>query len=91
MAGAANPDGEGRVPNITAHSDGMAEWSLSDIAYFFQSGLTPDFDTAGGSMVDVQENLAQLSESDRKVMAHSATEKHSATGAAATDVAIRPG
>ena len=69
LAGAPSPDGEGNVPNITPHDDGLASWSESDIAYYLESGFTPDFDTAGGSMVKVQENLARLPDSDRKAIA----------------------
>lgn len=69
MAGAPNPDGEGRVPNITPAKDGLAGWSENDIAYYLESGFTPDYDTVGGSMVDVQENMALLPESDRKAIA----------------------
>ncbi len=69
LAGAPNPDGEGRVPNITPHADGLSSWSESDIAYYLESGFMPDFDTVGGSMVEVQENMARLPESDRKAIA----------------------
>lgn len=69
LAGAPNPDGEGRVPNITPHDDGLGSWSESDIAYYLESGFTPDFDTVGGSMVKVQENFALLPETDRKAIA----------------------
>ena len=68
LAGGPNPDGEGRVPNITPHADGLGSWSESDIAYYLESGFTPDFDTVGGSMVKVQEHLALLPESDRKAI-----------------------
>ncbi|MAS03218.1 MAG: cytochrome C [Ahrensia sp.] len=68
LAGAPNPDGEGRIPNIT--SDGtIADWSEADIAYYLESGFTPDFDSVGGSMVDVQENMAKLPASDREAIA----------------------
>lgn len=69
LAGAPNPDGEGRVPDITPHEEGLGDWSLADIAYYFESGLTPDYDTSSGSMVEVQENLAQLNAADRKAIA----------------------
>lgn len=69
LAGAPNPDGEGNVPNITPHKNGLSEWSEGDIAYYLASGFTPDFDTVGGSMVEVQENMAQLSEEDREAIA----------------------
>jgi len=69
LAGAPNPDGEGRVPNITPHEKGLADWPHSDIEYYLESGLTPDFDTVGGSMVDVQENMSRLPAEDRAAIA----------------------
>lgn len=69
LAGAPNPDGEGRIPNITPSKSGLADWSASDIEYYLSSGFTPDFDTVGGSMVKVQENMAQLSAEDRAAIA----------------------
>ena len=59
FAGGPNPEGEGWVPNIT--QKGLAEWSAKDIAYFLETGQTPDGDTAGGSMVRVIRNTSQLS------------------------------
>jgi len=69
LAGAPNPDGEGWVPNITPQEDGLADWSANDIAYYLATGFTPDFDTVGGSMVEVQENLARLPDADRAAIA----------------------
>ena len=69
LAGGPNPDGEGRVPNITPHQDGLKSWSAPDIAYYLESGFMPDYDTVGGSMVEVQENIARLPDSDRKAIA----------------------
>ncbi|MEM9403239.1 MAG: cytochrome c [Pseudomonadota bacterium] len=69
LAGASNPDGPGRIPNITPGAADIADWSESDLAYYFESGFTPDWDTVGGSMVAVQENLARLSDADRRAIA----------------------
>jgi mono/diheme cytochrome c family protein len=69
LAGGPNPDGEGRVPNITSHGDGLGSWPESDITYYLETGFTPDFDTVGGSMVKVQEHLALLPEADREAIA----------------------
>ena len=69
LAGGANPDGEGRVPNITPHPDGLAEWSERDIVRYLKSGFTPDYDTVGGSMAEVQENLARLPDADLEAIA----------------------
>lgn len=67
FAGGPNPDGEGFVPNITQKR--MSEWSAKDFAYFLESGMTPDGDTAGGSMARVIRNTSQLSPEDRAAMA----------------------
>jgi mono/diheme cytochrome c family protein len=69
LAGARSPDGKGRIPNITSGAGGLAEWSAADIAYYLETGFTPDFDTAGGTMVEVQENMAMLSGDDRAAIA----------------------
>lgn len=69
LAGAPNPDGEGRVPNITPHPDGIAAWSETDIAYALETGFTPDFDSLGGSMAAVVRNLSQLTDEDRRAIA----------------------
>lgn len=69
LAGAPNPEGAGRVPNITPGGDNISQWSAADIAYYLESGFTPEFDTVGGSMVAVQENIAKLSGEDRAAIA----------------------
>ena len=69
LAGAPDPEGEGRVPNITPGGKDTSDWSEKDIAWYLKSGFTPDFDTVGGSMVDVQENLAKLPDEDRAAIA----------------------
>ena len=69
LAGAPNPEGRGRVPNITPAGKSLSGWSAGDISYYLESGFTPEFDTVGGSMVAVQENMAQLSKADRDAIA----------------------
>ena len=69
LGGADNLDGAGRIPNITTGGKTIASWSEGDIAYYLESGFTPDFDTVGGSMVAVQENLAHLPAEDRQAIA----------------------
>ena len=69
MTGAPNPNGEGSVPNITPHADGLGSWSQRDISYYLESGFAPDFDSVGGSMVEVQENMARLTAADRDAIA----------------------
>jgi mono/diheme cytochrome c family protein len=69
-AGGPNPTGEGSIPNLTQHPNGLADWSEGDIAYLLETGNKPDFDTVGGDMGLVVRNMAQLSGDDRKAMAH---------------------
>lgn len=69
LGGAPSLDGEGRVPNITPAGKDIRSWSAADIAYYLESGFTPEFDTVGGSMVAVQENLAMLPAEDRAAIA----------------------
>jgi mono/diheme cytochrome c family protein len=68
LAGGPSPEGEGRIPNITPGGD-LADWSPADIAYFLETGFTPDFDTAGGAMAAVQRSLAELTPGDRDAIA----------------------
>jgi mono/diheme cytochrome c family protein len=69
LAGAPNPEGRGRIPNITPGSQAVGSWSAGDIASYLETGFTPDFDSVGGSMVDVQKNIAHLPASDRDAIA----------------------
>jgi len=66
LAGAPNPSGEGRIPNITP---GALTWSASDIANYLRDGFTPEFDSAGGEMVEVIQNMAHLPDADRAAIA----------------------
>jgi len=66
LAGAPNPDGKGTIPNITP---GKLTWTEAEIVEYLTSGFTPDFDSVGGQMVDVVENLARLPDSDRAAVA----------------------
>ena len=69
LAGAPAAEGGGRVPNITPAAKTLSGWSAGDISYYLESGFTPDFDTVGGTMVAVQENMARLSKADRDAIA----------------------
>lgn len=66
LQGAANPNGKGKIPDI---SPGGLNWSENDIAEYLKSGFTPDFDTAGGEMVDVIKNTSKLTDEDRQAIA----------------------
>ena len=66
MAGAPNPSGHGTIPGI---APGKLDWAAEDIAYYLETGFTPDFDSAGGEMTEVIRNMAQLSPEDRAAIA----------------------
>ena len=66
LAGAPDPEGKGRVPNITP---GRLGWSAAEIADYLKTGFTPDYDSVGGTMVEVQANMAHLSDADRAAIA----------------------
>lgn len=66
MQGAPNPSGQGRIPAITPARLG---WSHDDIALYLETGFTPDFDVAGGSMAKVVDAMATLPETDRAAIA----------------------
>ncbi len=66
LAGGPNPDGKGKIPNITPAA---LDWSEADIAEYLKSGFTPDFDSAGGGMADVVSNMARLTDADRAAIA----------------------
>ncbi|MCA0940918.1 cytochrome c [Salipiger pacificus] len=66
LAGAPAPDGKGRIPALTPDKLG---WSAEDVAYYLETGFTPDYDSAGGHMVEVIANFAQLPPEDRAAVA----------------------
>ncbi|WP_373356723.1 c-type cytochrome [Pseudoroseicyclus sp. CXY001] len=66
LAGAPLPGGEGNVPNITPAA---LTWSEDQIAEYLASGFTPEFDTAGGAMVEVIQSTSQLTPEDRLAIA----------------------
>jgi mono/diheme cytochrome c family protein len=66
LTGAPNPSGQGRIPNITPAE---LTWSASDIANYLRDGFTPEFDSAGGEMAEVIQNMAHLPDADRAAIA----------------------
>jgi mono/diheme cytochrome c family protein len=67
FSGGPAPDGQGGVPNITQFK--LKDWSVADIADTLDTGMTPDADSVGGTMVEVVRNTSQLSPADRDAMA----------------------
>ena len=66
LSGAPNPSGDGRIPNITPAG---LNWSEGEIVAYLETGFTPEFDVAGGSMTEVIQNTAQLPPQDREAIA----------------------
>ncbi|MGX9354164.1 c-type cytochrome [Roseobacteraceae bacterium S113] len=66
MAGAPNPSGRGMIPALTPDA---LSWDALDIAYYLETGFSPDFDSAGGSMAKVVQNTALLPAQDRAAIA----------------------
>jgi mono/diheme cytochrome c family protein len=65
----AGPDPK-TVPDITPQrGDGIASWSLDDIARVLKDGTTPIGDTVAAPMSEVVEGTAQLSDADRRAIA----------------------
>lgn len=66
LAGATDPSGKGRIPNITPAA---LEWSQEDVVAYLTTGFTPDYDSVGGHMAHVVENMSRLPEGDRRAIA----------------------
>jgi mono/diheme cytochrome c family protein len=66
LAGGPIPGGKGRFPNLTP---GALTWSEDDLTYYFETGFTPDFDSSGGHMALVIENLSKATAEDRAAIA----------------------
>jgi mono/diheme cytochrome c family protein len=66
LAGVIGPDGKELAPNITP---AVLEWSEQDIVAYLTTGFTPEYDSVGGHMAHVVENMARLPESDRAAVA----------------------
>ena len=66
LAGGPSPAGEGRIPNITP---GKLDWSRDEIVTYLTEGTTPDYDSVGGEMSPVVDELAQIPLADVEAIA----------------------
>jgi hypothetical protein len=79
LAGAGQEHGERPVfvlpgrqrlhPQYHTEGTGLASWSQKDIVYALETGFTPEGDALGGSMANVQKNMARLTPEDREAIA----------------------
>jgi mono/diheme cytochrome c family protein len=57
FAGAPNPSGKGKIPNITSDPEvGIGKWSKSDLTTEFTLGMLPNGDFVGQQMAEVVRN-----------------------------------
>lgn len=66
LEGAISADGKSQIPGITP---AILGWSEAEIIEYLTSGFTPEYDSVGGHMVHVVENMAKLPQSDREAVA----------------------
>ncbi|TDK44967.1 c-type cytochrome [Antarcticimicrobium luteum] len=66
LAGAPNPSGKGTIPSLTPD---RLTWDAGEIAYYLETGFTPDYDSAGGHMAAVVGNFGKLTSADRAAVA----------------------
>ena len=66
LAGAPDPSGQGRIPDIRPSA---LSWTEEEIVEYLTSGFTPEYDSVGGHMAHVVENMSKLPDSDRQAVA----------------------
>jgi len=69
FAGAPEPSGKGTIPNITPHLEGIGSWAQDEISTALKTGFLPEYETFGGSMIPVQENMSKLTNDDLAAIA----------------------
>ncbi|OYU19916.1 MAG: diacylglycerol kinase [Rhodobacteraceae bacterium PARR1] len=66
LGGAPDPSGQGRIPDIRPSA---LTWSKEEIVEYLTSGFTPEYDSVGGHMAHVVDNMSKLPDSDRQAVA----------------------
>jgi len=70
FAGTGDGPGGEAVPNITPHEDGIGDWSVDDLVFLLELGMTPSGDFVGGKMAEVvEDNTGRLDAGDRAAIA----------------------
>ena len=57
------------TPNISPDKSGIGDWGIAEIVNYLRTGFTPDFDSSGGLMAEVIENLQPLNDEELKKIA----------------------
>lgn len=70
-AGVQKLTGVGTVPNITPDKKtGIGKWSIDDLVYYFETGLSLAGDSSGGKMAAIiDKSLSKINTADRKAIA----------------------
>lgn len=68
-AGGPDPEGRGKIPNITPGKGGIGDWKKSDMVELLTTGFTPTFDSVGSTMADVVAHTSKLPQEDRAAIA----------------------
>lgn len=66
LEGAPSADGKSQIPGITP---AILGWNQAEIVEYLTTGFTPEYDSVGGHMVHVVENMSKLPQSDREAVA----------------------
>ena len=61
--------GKVKTPNITPDKSGIGDWSIDEIVNYLRTGFTPNYDSSGGLMAEVIENLKPLNEHELMAIA----------------------
>ena len=69
FAGGADLEGQGWVPNITPHSNGLPDWSVADVEFLLETGLMPNSSPVGSSMASIIRGTSKLTTGDRHAIA----------------------
>jgi mono/diheme cytochrome c family protein len=69
FAGGADLEGQGWVPNITPHSNGLPDWSVADVEFLLETGLMPNSSPVGSSMASIIRGTSKLTTDDRHAIA----------------------
>ena len=57
------------APDIVSTKSNAYNWSLEELNEYLRSGFTPDYDSAGGSMAKVIENLSKVDDAETLAIA----------------------
>lgn len=58
------------APALVSSQSNISTWSVDEINYYLRSGFTPDYDSSGGSMAKVIDNLSKVADQDTFAIAN---------------------